>query len=155
VTSSGSPEGGKGRPAHRWVLVVDDDREVRESLGEVLEDRGYSVLCVANGRQALDMLAAFRPDLVLLDLFMPSVNGWDVLEAMKSDRQLRRIPVIVISSSLQGRELDAAVRYVPKPFEADRLFAAMEQTLANRAGGASAPSGAGGRGEPQASARLA
>ena len=104
------------------LLVVDDNADNVYMLTRRLKREGYSNLMVAeNGRQAVDMLAGQRFDLVLLDIIMPEMDGYQVLEHIKSSQELRDIPVIMISAV---DELDSVVRcielgaedYLPKPF---------------------------------------
>ena len=79
------------------ILLVDDDRQARLKLARDLEGGGFAVSEAAGGRAALDMLRSERFDLVLLDILMPEVDGFQVLREMKDDAKLRDIPVIVIS----------------------------------------------------------
>ena len=80
------------------VLVVDDERDIREAVAEVLRDEGFEVHDAPDGAEALRKLRAHRPDVVLLDLMMPGMNGWEFCAARKSEPDLSRIPVIVISA---------------------------------------------------------
>jgi two-component system, sensor histidine kinase ChiS len=103
------------------LLVVDDVEANRDVLSRRLERQGYTVSIAVNGRQALEMLRATTFDLVLLDIIMPEMDGYEVLQRLKADEALRHIPVIMISAL---NELDSAVRciemgaedYLPKPF---------------------------------------
>ena len=80
------------------ILVVDDNEDSRSALTLRLNSSGYgTVLTAENGRQALDMMGARPIDLVLLDIMMPEVDGYGVLETMRADPTLRAIPVLVIS----------------------------------------------------------
>ena len=117
------------------ILVVDDNENNRYTLTRRLEREGYDNLGSAeNGRQALEVLAERRIDLVLLDIMMPEMNGYQVLEAMKSDMALRHIPVIVISAI---DDLDSVARcielgaedYLPKPFNTVLLRARVGASL--------------------------
>jgi CheY-like chemotaxis protein len=83
--------------APKRILVVDDDRGVRESLLAVLKEEGYRVLAAAGGVQALSLAASASPDLVLLDLNMPDQSGWDTFERLTNQNPL--LPVIVITAS--------------------------------------------------------
>ncbi len=104
------------------ILAVDDNRLNRLKLARGLEVQGHSVAVAEDGRQALEMLKAEPFDLVLLDILMPELDGYQVLEAMKADGTLREIPVIVVSAV---EEMDSVVRciemgaedYLPKPFD--------------------------------------
>lgn len=108
-----------------YILVVDDDDDFRSYLAEDLESLGYRVLQAANGRQALEQLEEELPTLVLLDLKMPVMNGWSVLQALAQIPQARSVPVLVISS--YGFEWEAelvgAAGHLPKQVDAETLRA--------------------------------
>lgn len=117
------------------LLVVDDNENNRYTLCRRLKREGYKNLTVAeNGRQALDMLVDRQFDLVLLDIMMPEMNGYEVLERIKSDEQLREIRVLMISAA---HELDSVVRcielgaddFLPKPFDPILLKARVGASL--------------------------
>jgi adenylate cyclase len=119
------------------ILVVDDDRTNRLLLTRSLERLGHSVLTAPDGREALDLLAAHEPDLVLLDIVMPVMDGMTVLERMKADPALRDVPVIMISAL---EDLDSVVRcielgaedYLHKPFDPVLLRARIRAGLDRR-----------------------
>jgi CheY-like chemotaxis protein len=119
------------------ILVVDDDLINRLVLSTNLQEQGYEVATAENGRQALEMLAGQPFDVVLLDLVMPELDGFQVLEQMKRDSALREIPVIVISaldemeSILRCIEM-GATDYLPKPFDAGLLRARLRASLADK-----------------------
>ncbi|HLK57214.1 MAG TPA: response regulator [Chthonomonadaceae bacterium] len=110
------------------ILVVDDNRANRDVLSRRLERQGYVVALAENGRQALDAVRAQAFDLVLLDIMMPEMDGYAVLQQLKADEALRHIPIIMISAMT---ELDSVVRciemgaedYLPKPFNPTLLKA--------------------------------
>ena len=116
------------------VLVVDDNRMNRLKLLRSLEEQGHTVALAENGRQALQMLQEQPFDVVLLDIIMPEMDGYEVLAQIKADAGLRNIPVIVISAL---DELDSAVRciemgaedYLPKPFNPVFLKARLDASL--------------------------
>jgi len=117
------------------LLIVDDIEDNRFALSRRLARQGYlDVTTVADGQQALELLAAKPFDLVLLDIMMPKLNGYEVLERMKSESNLRHIPVIMISAV---DELDSVVKcielgaedYLPKPFNATLLRARVAASL--------------------------
>lgn len=116
------------------VLVVDDVEMNRDVLARRLRQQGHTVATAENGRRALDMLAAEEFDLVLLDIMMPELDGFQVLERLRQDESLRHIPVIMISavdempSVVRAIELGAA-DYLPKPFNAVLLKARVGATL--------------------------
>ena len=115
-------------PALGHVLVVDDIEANRDVLSRRLKQQGYAVATAENGRQALARLRADTFDLVLLDIMMPEMDGYEVLRRLKADEALRHIPVVMISAL---NELDSVVRcielgaedYLPKPFDPTLLKA--------------------------------
>ncbi len=117
------------------ILIVEDDPALRATLAEVLEERGYDVASVGDGRQALEALAAIpAPSAILLDLAMPVMDGWAFRAAQRRDPRLAGIPTIVLSASLDadGRSLDmlAAADALAKPFDLDRLLGALRRACA-------------------------
>ncbi len=109
------------------VLIVDDDRSIREAMGELLADEGYNVSQAANGQEAIEYLRErpTRPCLILLDLNMPVMTGWEFRRIQKQDPQLAAIPVVVFSadrSVSHGATALEAVAYLEKPLDIDRLL---------------------------------
>jgi CheY-like chemotaxis protein len=119
------------------VLVVDDNQLNRTLLATGLEEEGYSVQTATNGRQALAMLHNEPFDAMLLDLLMPEMDGYEVLEITRADEHLRHIPVIVISalddmeSVIRCIEM-GATDYLTKPFDPVLLRARLNACLANK-----------------------
>ena len=116
----------------REVLVVEDDTDLRESLSQALRDHGFGVTSAANGQEALDLLrAGARPSVILLDLMMPELNGWQLRAALRRDPGLAQIPQVVISAYLD--ETEQAVLALPpddclrKPFHIRILIDALER----------------------------
>ncbi len=102
--------------AGKRVLVVDDEKDVQDFVCLVLEDTGFTVDCAANGREALEKIESARPDLVLLDLMMPEMDGWSVLDRLK---RIPDAPAVVILSAFtdEWRALrTGAWESLPKPF---------------------------------------
>jgi serine phosphatase RsbU (regulator of sigma subunit) len=119
---------------HGSLLIVDDNEGNRELLSRRLIRQGYTVSVAENGRQALELIQAAQFDLVLLDILMPEMNGYQVLEQLKADEDLRHIPVIVLSAL---DELDSVVTcielgaddYLPTPFDPVLLRARISASL--------------------------
>ena len=119
------------------VMVVDDDHVIRGLLEVNLEMEGHDVVTAVDGRDALDQVSATAPDLLLLDVMMPNVNGWQVAEALKTDPATRHIPIVFLSA----RAMEADVRkgtelgvdaYVTKPFDPIDLMDLVGRLLAER-----------------------
>jgi adenylate cyclase len=116
------------------ILIVDDNRMNRMKLSHSVEQQGYIVRLAENGQEALGLLRDEEFDVVLLDIIMPEMDGYQVLERIKGDPDLRDIPVIVISAL---DEIDSAVRcieigaedYLPKPFNPVLLRARLNASL--------------------------
>jgi two-component system, cell cycle response regulator DivK len=80
------------------LLLVEDDEATRDALGRRLERRGYTVLVAVDGQLALSIGRSAKPDLILMDLAMPGVDGWDATAYLKMDPQTRHIPIIILSA---------------------------------------------------------
>lgn len=101
------------------ILVVDDDTDCRELLAELLSHQGYTVVCASNGREALDCIHSSAPGLMILDLMMPIMSGWELLERQKSDPRLEALPVVVMTASGLVENLRAhAIIHKPIDFKA-------------------------------------
>jgi PAS domain S-box-containing protein len=119
------------------VLVVDDEKDSRDLMAHYLEDFGCRVFTATNGEGGLAAARDFRPDLITLDLMMPGMTGWEVLKHLKADRELRQIPVVVVSIVAgEGRgRLLGAVDLITKPFEREDLLRVLWRNLVRKRGG--------------------
>jgi CheY-like chemotaxis protein len=108
------------------VLVVDDESDIREAVAEVLADEGYVVHGAGDGAEALRKARAVHPNIVLLDLMMPGMNGWEFRAAQKGDPELSDIPVVVLSALGRVAGMDAA-GFIQKPFDLDELLDAVRE----------------------------
>lgn len=108
------------------VLVVDDESDIREAVAEVLSFEGYQVLDASDGAEALAKARAYHPGLVLLDLMMPRMDGWEFRRVQKHDPEVSRIPVVVLSA-MGPESLRDADGYVGKPFDMDDLVSAVRR----------------------------
>jgi CheY-like chemotaxis protein len=82
---------------HPIVLIVDDDADFRDTLAEVLRDEGHCIIEAGNGEEAIHILDSLKPDLVLLDLIMPVVDGWSLFDTIRARRELREVPIAFLS----------------------------------------------------------
>jgi signal transduction histidine kinase len=116
------------------ILVVDDTPDMATLMTMVLKNQGYEVLVAGNGRAALQVAATQHPDVILLDIMMPIMNGIEVLQHLKSDTELRMIPVILVSAKSDDKDiivgLDAGAHdYVTKPFKKEILTARVRSAV--------------------------
>jgi CheY-like chemotaxis protein len=111
------------------VLIVDDDAELRSSLLELLQLQGYFAVAAANGQEALRMARIHCPRLILLDLQMPVMTGWQFLERRRCSDFLSSIPVILTTAERSGVPRAEAVAVVPKPIDEETLVATIASVL--------------------------
>jgi DNA-binding response OmpR family regulator len=107
------------------VLIVEDDEDIRADLAAILGLKGWEVDQAANGLEALERMRARLPCVVLLDLMMPEMNGWELRAAMKADLHMRDVPVVIVSGAGRLEEAAAALdvaAVLPKPFELTQLL---------------------------------
>jgi two-component system, cell cycle response regulator DivK len=117
----------------RRVLIADDNEHNREYARQVLED-GWSILLAQDGHDTLDKLARERPDLALVDLSMPGVNGWEVARRAKADRELAAIPLVACTAHAMSGDRERALAtgfdgYLAKPYRPAELVACVESFL--------------------------
>jgi two-component system sensor histidine kinase ChiS len=111
------------------LLVVDDDGPTRDALVDGLTDQGFEVYQADNGARALDLMIAIRPALVLLDLMMPGMTGWEVLEEMRTRPDLREIPVLVVTAARHIGRAPLGYQVWVKPVRMDSLTTAIRDLL--------------------------
>ncbi len=116
------------------ILIVEDDPDNTALVRLLLERRGYSVASAHNGEQGLKVLRARRPDLIVLDLDMPVMDGWGMLSRMQVERATAGIPIIVVTAHLLPDERESVSQaggsgYVLKPFRAEDLLGEIERVL--------------------------
>lgn len=120
------------------LLLIEDDRDIREALAQALQLEGYRVVVAENGREGLQRLQTTRaaasslPSLIILDLMMPVMNGWEFLDEVKKEADLSQIPVIVSSAHSQAEQNQTATQgltFVRKPIDLDFLLRQIERKL--------------------------
>jgi len=124
--------------SHKKILIVDDEPNIVISLEFLMQQSGYEVAIARNGEEAMEKIASFEPDLVLLDIMLPLLNGFEVCQRMRENPQWNRTKVIMLSA--KGREIDVskgialgADAYVTKPFSTKDLIAQVQRLLATGA----------------------
>jgi len=90
------------------ILLIEDEEILINLLQKKLANEGYDISVARNGQEGLELIKEIRPDLILLDIIMPKMGGFEVLEEMQKDQELQNIPVIIISNSGQPVEIDRA-----------------------------------------------
>ena len=106
------------------MLIVEDDADLREMMAQLLTLEGYETATVANGREALEYLhSAIAPNVILLDLMMPIMDGWEFHRRLEADPEIPPVPVIVLSALDQARAKNIhAAAFLKKPLDFDRLL---------------------------------
>ncbi len=123
--------------ARHKILITDDDPDIIELLQVNLEFEGYDVITAADGLEAVERAARDTPDLVILDIMMPRMDGWTARAEMLKDPRTAEIPVIFLSARAQQADLrkgyeSGVAAYVTKPFEPVELLDLIEQILAGK-----------------------
>ena len=119
------------------ILVVDDDPQITRLMREYLEQASYKVLIAHNGSTALTLIHSERPALLILDLGLPDIDGWDVTRSIRSDARIAKLPIIMLTARIDdtdkiiGLELGAD-DYIPKPFNAREVVARIRALLRRR-----------------------
>ena len=124
-------------------MVVDDESDILDMTRLVLEGGGYRVLAVRSGTEALRALDRSRPDLILLDINMPDMDGWQVLRVLKMDEKTLSIPVAMFSIKMEMRDrihglMEGAFDYIVKPFSTEDLLWRVRRIFDSLDGGAPA-----------------
>ena len=109
------------------ILVIEDNREIRENIAELLELEGYQVMEAENGKTGLQLAREILPDLILCDIMMPVMNGYEVLEQLQKQNNTTSIPFIFLTANVEKKEIMAGLAqgakgYISKPFETDKLL---------------------------------
>lgn len=117
-------------PARRRILIVDDDREIMRGLRIRLEAGGYEVLTAIDGAAGVDIANSALPDVILLDISLPGMDGMDVLATLRAGDATRTIPIVVLSANVLDRAksqaLDLGARlFVGKPYTAEQLLSVL------------------------------
>jgi len=128
------------------ILCIDDEPEMVELLRLILGRKGFEVLGANGGREALNLLENETVDLILLDLMMPEMDGWEVFRRLRANDQTAHIPVIVVTAKSQdidrvlGLHIVKVDDYITKPFTPRELLSAIERVLSTGGGAATASS---------------
>ena len=117
------------------ILIVDDEPSIVVPIQFLMEQQGYNVLVAENGESALDIIYKYKPDLILLDIMLPRIDGYEVCEIVRLDPRYRDIKIIFLTA--KGREVEIAKglalgadAYITKPFSNTELVAKVKELLA-------------------------
>jgi len=120
--------------AQKKILVVDDELDILEVIKGRLEFQGYKVILAAGGEEGLEKIKSEKPDLVVLDIVMPKMNGWEVLKRIRDDEATRELPVIMLTAKgdteaiLESQRLKATDYFI-KPFVAEEFCVFIERYI--------------------------
>ncbi len=119
------------------VLIVDDEKDLCDILSLHFDMREWETIQAHNGKDALEVLKKNKPDLIILDVLMPKMDGFELLKAIKSSDSYASIPVIMLTAKGEPENLDKGISlgaefYLPKPFQIDNLFNFIDLTLADK-----------------------
>lgn len=112
------------------ALIIDDNEDILEALQIVFEASGYQVAAHLSGNQADDVIEAFRPDVIVLDMQLPGVNGLTICNSLKNNTLTKKIPIVMISAHPEAKNLSIAAgadAYVSKPFEVEDLLVIVDR----------------------------
>jgi CheY-like chemotaxis protein len=125
------------KPKYR-VLWIEDDPELLRLSRLILSHKGYDVIAVNDSRNGVEMVRREKPDVIMLDLMMPNVDGWEIYNHIKADPDLRSIPVIIVTAKARAADKAMAVLlakvdgYLVKPYEQTQLLDILTKVLSRR-----------------------
>ena len=110
----------------RKILIIEDNQEIRENLEELLDLLNFQAITAINGKEGINSIQTEKPNLIICDVHMPEMNGYQVLEFVKSNPETAKVPFIFITSSSQNSEIEKGVlsgadSYLVKPFQVEEL----------------------------------
>jgi len=116
------------------ILIIEDDKQLCEMIKFILTREGYNIEVSHNGKEAIHKLQSFTPHLIILDIMLPEINGWQIQELLRADSKTSRIPVIVLTSRNFIKDIDkafslGAAAYITKPFSIEKLVKKVKSLL--------------------------
>lgn len=126
--------------ARKKICIIEDEPAMIELVTLILKNRGFDVAGAIGGKEGLELIRTLKPDLVLLDLMMPDMSGWDVYQQMKADDYMKTIPVIVVTAKAQsidkvlGLHIAKVQDYITKPFSPNELVDSVNRVLTGEKG---------------------
>ncbi|HOK40190.1 MAG TPA: response regulator [bacterium] len=119
------------------IIIIDDEINLRKILNFNLKIKGYEIYEAENGLVGLNLIKQIKPDLILLDLMMPEMNGYQVVEELKKDEELSKIPIFILSAKVKPEEINkllsmGVLKYITKPFNIKELNQEIENLFNNK-----------------------
>lgn len=116
------------------ILIVDDEQDIVESLSFMLQAKGYETICAYDGEEGLKLAKEAAPDLIMLDVMMPKINGYKICRLLKYDAKYKNIPIIMLTARSQESdktigEETGADEYITKPFEFNDVLNVMQKYI--------------------------
>ena len=120
--------------AAKRILLADDEEDIKTVVTMFLESQGYEVLTAFDGLDALEKTRTEKPDLILLDIMMPVLDGYEVCKRLKEDATTGNIPILILSAAAHVESVDRGLKagardYIVKPFEPEKLLEKIEQVI--------------------------
>ncbi len=133
MESSQSESGVAGETTGR-ILIAEDEPDMRELIGTVLQEEGFETILATDGEDAIRKAHEHHPDLIILDIMMPRMDGYETCEAIKADPTTKDIPVVFLSAKAQDSDIEKGKtydveEYLTKPFDPDTLIEVVERVL--------------------------
>ncbi len=122
------------------ILIIEDDKFLAKMLSRMLEANSYSIVLASSGKEGLTKVTSENPDLILLDIMLPDIDGFDVLQSLKGDEKTKKIPVVILSNLgqpediQQGRSLGVQDYLVKSDLSLDDVVAKVRKHLSNQTG---------------------
>ncbi|MEO0087027.1 MAG: response regulator [candidate division WOR-3 bacterium] len=121
------------------ILIIEDEEAIRFILEKRLNDAGYLTISAENGIEGLNKARRENPDLIILDLMLPGIDGYQVCSILKKDRRYTHIPIIILTARIQQKDYELAMQlgadaFLTKPFESQVLLSKIEELLKNNKG---------------------
>jgi two-component system, OmpR family, response regulator VicR len=120
------------------ILCIDDEQEMIDLMRLILSGHGFEILGAVSGKEGLAIIRKDHPDLILLDLMMPEMDGWEIYQQMKADETIKDIPVIIVTAKAQsidkvlGLHIAKVDDYIAKPFSPQDLLTSVENVLGRK-----------------------
>ncbi len=114
------------------ILIVDDEKDIVETLAFMLKQKGFEIISAYDGEEGLKLAKEANPDLIILDVMMPKINGYKICRLLKFDSRYKNIPIIMVTARSQAQDIaigeeTGADEYITKPFEFNDLFRCIDK----------------------------